>query len=61
MQQMIAELIPALTNVSPITLAGVGVVGVGLVMFLLTRMPEFLLVIFVALAYSTTPLLSQMM
>ena len=52
-----SEYIPAITHVSPITMIGLGVVAMGTLLYLFTRVPEYLLVVVTALLYAAAPLL----
>ena len=53
----LTDYFPAITNLSPVTMVGIGVVALGGLLYFFTRVPEFLLVVFTALLYAAAPLL----
>jgi hypothetical protein len=53
----LTDYFPVITNLSPVTLAGMGIVALGSLLYFFTRVPEFLLVVLTALLYAAAPLL----
>jgi|HubBroStandDraft_6_1064221.scaffolds.fasta_scaffold3699200_1 hypothetical protein len=53
----VSEYLPVLSSVSPVTMIGLGIVALGSLLYLFTRVPEYLLVVVTALLYAAAPLL----
>jgi hypothetical protein len=53
----LTDYFPVITNMSPVTMVGIGIVALGSVLYFFTRVPEFLLVVLTALLYAAAPLL----
>jgi hypothetical protein len=60
MLEMLSNSLPAITSISPITVAGVGVSALAALIYLFTRLPEMLLVIATAVIYAAVPLLPRL-
>lgn len=59
MLNSLMDYLPVVMSISPITAVGLGIVALGTLMYLLTRTPEFLLVVLTAMMYSAVPLLPK--
>jgi hypothetical protein len=57
MFQQISDYLPAITSISPITIAGLGIGALGTLLYIFTRMPELLLMVATAVIYAAVPLL----
>jgi hypothetical protein len=53
----LSDYVPALNHVSPVTMVGIGIVALGSLCYLFTRVPEYLLVVVTALLYAAAPLI----
>lgn len=53
----LSDYMPALSTISPITVIGLGIVALCSLLYLFTRVPEYLLVIVTALLYAVAPLI----
>jgi hypothetical protein len=53
----LSDYLPAITSLSPVTMAGLGVVALCSLLYFFTRVPEFLLVVLTAMLYAAAPLL----
>ncbi len=53
------QLLPALSGISPITVIGLGVLVVALVLYGLTQVPEYLIVVATSALYTLVPLLKS--
>ncbi len=53
----LTDYFPMLLTLSPITVVGLGIVALSTLMYLVTRTPEYLLVVLTAMMYSAVPLL----
>jgi hypothetical protein len=60
MLEMLSNNLPAITSISPITVAGVGISALAALVYLFTRLPEMLLVIATATIYAAVPLLPRL-
>ena len=61
MLETVSDYLPAITSVSSITIAGVGISAFTALIYLFTRIPELLLVIATAMIYAAAPLLPRLM
>lgn len=57
MLEMLSDYMPAVMHLSPVTMVGAGIGAFGGLLYLLTRIPELLLVVGTSLLYAVVPLL----
>lgn len=60
MMNYLHDHLPAILMLSPITLGGLGIGALALVMYLISRTPEYLLILLTALFYSIVPLIPKL-
>ena len=58
--QNASDLLPALAHLSPVTMVGVGISAVATLVYVMTRMPELMLVVITSLMYAAVPLLPRL-
>jgi hypothetical protein len=58
MMTQLISMFPMVASMSPVTVAGIGLIAVSSVMYLFSRMPEFLMVAATALIYAAVPLIT---
>jgi hypothetical protein len=57
MMTQLTNALPMISSLSPITVAGVGVIAVSALLYLFCRAPEFLMVAATAAMYAAVPLI----
>lgn len=53
----LSDHMPTISAISPVTMAGAGIVALSALLYLFTRVPEYLLVLLTAMLYAAAPLL----
>ncbi len=57
MMTQLTNMFPVIASMSPVTVAGLGLIAVSAVLYLFSRMPEFLMVAATAMIYAAVPLI----
>jgi hypothetical protein len=57
--EKLSDYLPAITSISPITIAGIGVTALAGLLYLFMRIPELLLVMLTGILYAAAPLLPR--
>ncbi len=57
MMVQISNYLPIVATLSPVTVAGIGLIALSSVLYLVSRAPEFLMVAATAMMYSVVPLI----
>jgi hypothetical protein len=59
MLDTLSDYLPAVASLSPVTIVGIGIGAFGALLYLITRVPELLLVVATSLIYALVPLFSH--
>jgi len=59
MLDTLSDYLPAFASLSPVTIVGIGIGAFGALLYLITRVPELLLVVATSLIYALVPLFSH--
>jgi hypothetical protein len=55
----LSNFLPSFTSLSPVTMVGIGIGALGALLYLVTRVPELLLVVATSIIYAVIPLFSH--